>query len=378
MKKLLTVLLTLVMAICLVNLNNSHTKADENDFELYYKLEKTSVTPERYTLHLRNGSDTGYIKDNKNGIYSGGTAAPWSDDYNKITKVVIENELNPTSTAYWFYLNILETIENISYIKTSAVSDMSYMFYSAEKLSNLDLSSFDTSAVKNMRALFSGCKALTSLNINGFDTSEVEDMGAMFSVCESLTNLDLSHFDTSKVTNMQAMFNGCKSLTSLDVSSFDTSEVTNMFNMFRNCLDLTNLNLSSFDTGKVENMQWMFYVDDDSTSDLSKIEVGDGWNTDSVTNSTQMFNNLVNLIGEKGTMYNGTNPKDKTYARVDGGAASPGYFTYVAPPAPPKPEPTPSPSKKDESCEKVIGPTWHWNNDKGICEDYGVVGTSTR
>jgi len=46
----------------------------------------------------------------------------------------------------------------------------------------------------------------------------------------------------------------------------------------------------------------------------------------------------------------------------------------------PDPTPTPSsdPSTKDESCEKVIGPTWHWNNDKGICEDYGVVGTSTR
>jgi len=39
---------------------------------------------------------------------------------------------------------------------------------------------------------------------------------------------------------------------------------------------------------------------------------------------------------------------------------------------------SPSPSKKDESCEKVIGPTWHWNNDKGICEDVGVVGTATR
>jgi len=38
----------------------------------------------------------------------------------------------------------------------------------------------------------------------------------------------------------------------------------------------------------------------------------------------------------------------------------------------------PSPVVKDESCEKVIGPTWHWNNAKGICEDYGVVGTATR
>jgi len=56
------------------------------------------------------------------------------------------------------------------------------------------------------------------------------------------------------------------------------------------------------------------------------------------------------------------------------------YISKYAP-VPPEPTPTPSPSQpvvKDESCEKVIGPTWHWNNDKGICEDYGVVGTSTK
>jgi len=39
--------------------------------------------------------------------------------------------------------------------------------------------------------------------------------------------------------------------------------------------------------------------------------------------------------------------------------------------------PTPTP-KKDESCEKVIGPTWHWNNKKGICEDSGSVKTHSK
>jgi len=33
---------------------------------------------------------------------------------------------------------------------------------------------------------------------------------------------------------------------------------------------------------------------------------------------------------------------------------------------------------KDERCEVVIGPTWHWNNDLGVCEEYTVVATSTR
>jgi len=44
----------------------------------------------------------------------------------------------------------------------------------------------------------------------------------------------------------------------------------------------------------------------------------------------------------------------------------------------PSPSPSPSPQPEDKSCEKVYGPTWHWNESKGICEDYGIVGTSTR
>jgi len=39
---------------------------------------------------------------------------------------------------------------------------------------------------------------------------------------------------------------------------------------------------------------------------------------------------------------------------------------------------TSEPTVKDESCEKVIGPTWHWNNTKGVCEEYTLVRTNTR
>lgn len=57
-------------------------------------------------------------------------------------------------------------------------------------------------------------------------------------------------------------------------------------------------------------------------------------------------------------------------ADYDGGT----WFTkdFIA-----KANPSPE-SKKDESCEKVVGPTWHWNNTKGVCEEYALVRTSTR
>ena len=49
--------------------------------------------------------------------------------------------------------------------------------------------------------------------------------------------------------------------------------------------------------------------------------------TGQVTNSANMFYNCISLVGGAGTTYNTSNPKDKTYAHVDGGTANPGYFT---------------------------------------------------
>ena len=53
------------------------------------------------------------------------------------------------------------------------------------------------------------------------------------------------------------------------------------------------------------------------------------WNIDAVTTSNNMFLNDTNLVGGQGTIYNGSHV-DKEYARIDGGTASPGYFTDIA------------------------------------------------
>jgi len=40
-----------------------------------------------------------------------------------------------------------------------------------------------------------------------------------------------------------------------------------------------------------------------------------------------MFNVCYSLVGGKGTAYSSSNPKDKTYAHIDGGTSNPGYFS---------------------------------------------------
>ena len=133
--------------------------------------------------------------------------------------------------------------------------------------------------------------------IRYLNTSDVTDMGEMFANCTQLTSLDLNGLNTSKVTNMSRMFDGCTALTSLNLNGLNTSNVTDMGNMFDGC------------------------------TSLQTIIVGERWNTDAVTYSKDMFHNTTSLVGGMGTVYNESNPTDKTYAHADGGSSNPGYFT---------------------------------------------------
>ncbi len=112
-------------------------------------------------------------------------------------------------------------------------------------------------------------------------------------------------------------------MTSLDVSNFDTSNVTDMSYMFTWCKGLQQLDLSGFNTSKVTDMSCMF----NECDNLRTIYVGDGWTTAAVTSSSYMFDVCYSLVGGKGTAYSSSNPKDKTYAHIDGGTSNPGYFT---------------------------------------------------
>ena len=224
----------------------------------YYDDQRTSRTGTTYDLNT-DENDTGWDTD--------GTKT-------SVTKVVFDPSFagaRPTTTCDWFYgMRNLQSITGMSYLNTSEVTNMNWMFLK----------------------------------------------------CYKLTSLDLSHFNTSNVISMTQMFEYCLGLTSLDVSRFNTSKVTSMRNMFKYCTRLTSLDLGSFNTSKVNSMYNMFYDCDY----LRTIYVGNDWSTAAVTESSDMFTNCFNLVGGKGTTYD-ANHIDKTYAHIDGGTSNPGYFT---------------------------------------------------
>lgn len=174
---------------------------------------------------------------------------------------------------------------------TSAMEDMSAMFYACGSLTDLDVSFFNTENVQSMMAMFGGCKELKQLDLSHFNTLNVSDMSKMFLLCRNLTALDLSHFDTSNVTNMSEMFGDCSSLVTktqeqdgLDISSFNTGNVGNMSRMFQTCRNLLILNLRHFDTTGTTTMDSMF----SGCSALSTVYVGEAWQypTDKTTDKT--------------------------------------------------------------------------------------------
>ena len=145
---------------------------------------------------------------------------------------------------------------------------------------------------------FYGMRNLQSITgLEYLNTSEVTNMAWMFGQCFALKNIDLSHFNTANVVNMGSMFNRCEALEMIDLSNFNTANVTNMAGMFNAC------------------------------SSLTTIYAGEEWSTDALNISNNMFTACSKLMGGRGTAFATAGVDDGSYARIDGGASNPGYFT---------------------------------------------------
>lgn len=211
----------------------------------------------------------------------------WDDETAQIkkaiTNVTFVNKVSLKSTAYLFAeLRGITQINNLNYLDTSNVADMSYMFANCESLENIDFNVLNTSKVTNMRNLFESCENAKKINMSGVNTQNVRNMAGMFGGCLSLENLELSSFNTSRVTDMSTMF--CLMKAFLDLSKFDTKNVTNMTAMFSGYMG-TYLDLTSFNTSKVTDFHNMFH----GSKFLKHIIVDSGWKVSSKADVNNMF-----------------------------------------------------------------------------------------
>ncbi len=218
---------------------------------------------------------------------------------------------NSNSSTLFSYFTELKSIENLNFLNTSQVTNMSFMFDNCRNLTSLDLSNFDTSNVINMSSMFNmwyssidtaSTGSLASLDLSSFDTSNVTDMRSMFAFNTSLTTINVDSFDTKRVTDMYHMFIYCTSLKNIELGSFNTSNVTNMNRMFYNCKSLITLNLNSFNTLKVTDMGGMFA----KCKKLSNLNL-DNFDTSNVVNMSTMFSNCKSLVSLNLSSFNTSN-----------------------------------------------------------------------
>ena len=221
---------------------------------------------------------------------------PWNGYASKIkTATVVDDGLQPKSTASWFANCKSITQCDMSKLDTSNLTNASGMFDGCSSLTTIgDLSGWNTSSLTNASDMFAVCSKLTTLgDLSGWDTSNLTDASYMFSVCSNLTTLgDLSGWNTSNLTDASYMFSVCSNLTTLgDLSGWDTSNLTNASYMFHWCSSLTTLgDLSGWDTSNLTRAQYMFGFCSRLSADCSS------WDVSKVANHSYFNTNAPGVI----------------------------------------------------------------------------------
>ncbi|MBO7597056.1 MAG: BspA family leucine-rich repeat surface protein, partial [Bacteroidales bacterium] len=278
-----------------------------------------------------------------------------------------------TSLESLFSFNTtLETLD-LSTFDTKNVTDMSSMFAGCSSLKTIYVGSkWSTASVTKSVDMFYNCTALKGEKGTKFDSEKInatyaradggtsapgyfthvdyypyallEDGTLTFYYTESKpadaleyntvyspwqfnANITKVKFDDSykhyTPTSCAKLFYGLFYLEEIEgLENLNTDEVTDMSSMFDLCLNLKTLDLSGFDTHRVDNFSNMFNV----CTRLTTIYASDKFVIGSSALTTDMFSFNIRLIGSKGTVYN-KDIIDGTYAKVDGGAQSKGYFS---------------------------------------------------
>lgn len=165
---------------------------------------------------------TGTITFTAGGTLGTYASSPWNrpDAYkvpgNLVKKIIFTQPVAaPENSNYLFsstdsqnFLIGLESIDGLSMLNTSNVTNMNYMFRSVSTIKSLDVSTFASDKVTTMYGTFIGMTNIESLNLKGFKTSNVSNMGFLFSGLRNIEELNLGEFDFSKTTYKLNMFSG--------------------------------------------------------------------------------------------------------------------------------------------------------------------------
>ncbi|WP_201789834.1 BspA family leucine-rich repeat surface protein [Campylobacter lanienae] len=108
-------------------------------------------------------------------------------------------------------------------IDTSAITDMSWLFYRSWRKDFSGIESWDVSSVTDMSEMFAVCRNFNQ-PLNSWNVSSVVNMSWMFYNCENF-NQPLNNWDVSNVTKMSGIFDDCK------INDENKPKFTNMYDL---------------------------------------------------------------------------------------------------------------------------------------------------
>ena len=323
-------------------------KANSNEnYAIYFDSDRSLIFV-RSTTEIKVGdvydgkTVTSVYTDFENANYNEDNLPPWSEDnfdYEEdtvlINKVIVKDNIQPLSTAYWFAFLSECSYLDVTNLDTSKVTNMINMFGGTGSQSTtfnlVGLENWDTSKVTNMSNMFGGTgfKSDTfKIDLSKWDVSNVTDMNSMFNnaghyattwsvgdlsnwntgnvvdmsdlflttgrFASSWSVGDLSNWDTSNVTNMRGMLDSTghfeKNWSVGDISKWDVSNVTDMSGLFNGAGYSSNnmiLNISNWDTSKVTDMAYMF---NNFGYDSNSVNLNiSNWDVSNVTDMEAMF-----------------------------------------------------------------------------------------
>ena len=272
---------------------NQETVENTNIYATLYDDGTLGFSSTQETISGKTVIETWDITNQEYMIGDESKRTPWYEyDHTKVETVIFVDEVVPTNVGSWFAQCVNLKNLDLTNLNTTNVTDMSYMFYGCNSLSNITFGEkFNTEKVTDMRYMFAGNLTMVSLDLSNFDTSNVTNMTGMFYSCHDLSNIVFGErFNTEKVTDMTYMFADIYSMESLDLSDFNTQNVTSMIGMFRQN-NMQSVDITSFDTSNVTNMAGMFY----GCMYLGGLEFGNNFKTNNVTNMVNMFTGCLSL-----------------------------------------------------------------------------------
>lgn len=394
MKRILTILLALVMTICLVNLNNSYTKAEENaNPQLYFEKGDNG-----YSFYTKNGATTTE--------YTTGKGTTWSvrgDDNHPILELhgfsyTSDNDQTRVLSLYPHTPNVELTIEvygENSFISSASGDHLGYVWQFSKStyasFSKVEIVGMTSDAKLNLKHTGATTKRQNTIaTVLGITA----DGGALNDLTfKDITfNIDLNDPAELQYSNPPAFGNAMgisvgiinkltidNSIVSINAGKTEVSlPVVPGTTVVKPCFSITNDAAKDDSISLIGNSKLILSGTLCATyaTDLSKL----------LSSPQISYKAYTSMDGKPGS--EASDIKYETFTLITGFDIP----TYTNGKDAPNKLPIkrleitsgeskpvdPSPSKKDESCEKVIGPTWHWNESKGICEDVGVVGTATR